>query len=92
MRIRLAERSFGLDTDRALLKHQLKRLMDYPEAQIPRALKELIGQKSERAVHQCGYPVCSIRDGEILWSETYHRRAGNIAKVCICALVMSLHL
>jgi hypothetical protein len=63
MRIRLAERSYDLSTDRALLKHQLRKLMDYPEQQIPDALKELVGQKSERAVDQF---VDSLYDNTIL--------------------------
>jgi hypothetical protein len=52
MRIRLAERSYDLETDRAFFKHQLKKLMDYPGEQIPAALKDLIARKSERAVDE----------------------------------------
>jgi hypothetical protein len=50
MRIRLAERSYDLETDRAFFKHQLKKLMDYPQDQIPEALNRLISQKSEEAI------------------------------------------
>jgi hypothetical protein len=50
MRIRLAERGYDLRTDRAFLKHQLKKLLGYPEDQIPNALKELIAKKSEEAI------------------------------------------
>jgi hypothetical protein len=50
MRIRLAERSYDLETDRAFFKHQLKNLMDYPERQIPAALKNLIARKSAEAI------------------------------------------
>jgi hypothetical protein len=50
MRIQLAERGYDLQTDRAFLKHQLKKLFDRPEEQIPSALKDLIGKHSEKAV------------------------------------------
>ena len=51
MRIQLAERGYDLKTDRAFLKHQLKKLFDRPEDQIPSALKDLIGKHSEKAVN-----------------------------------------
>ncbi len=50
MRIQLAERGYDLKTDRAFLKHQLKKLFDRPVDQIPLALKNLIGKHSEKAV------------------------------------------
>jgi len=50
MRIQLAERGYDKETDRAFLKHQLKKLTDYPEERIPVALKELIAQKSGEAI------------------------------------------
>ena len=51
MRIQLAERGYDLKTDRAFLKHQLKKLFSRPEDQIPSALKDLIGKRSEKAVN-----------------------------------------
>jgi hypothetical protein len=51
MRIQLAERGYDLQTDRAFLKHQLKKLFERPEDQIPSALKDLIGKHSEKAVN-----------------------------------------
>ena len=50
MRIPLAERGYDLQTDRAFLKHQLKKLFSRPEDQLPSALKELISRHSEKAV------------------------------------------
>ncbi|MBN1273300.1 MAG: S46 family peptidase [Candidatus Aminicenantes bacterium] len=41
MRIQLAERSYDPDVDRAFLKHQLKKLFDYPLESIPPRLKIL---------------------------------------------------
>jgi hypothetical protein len=52
MRIQLAERGYDLDTDRAFFKHQLKKLKDYPEEQIPNALEELMAQKSDKAIDE----------------------------------------
>jgi len=52
MRVQLAERGYDLDTDRALFKHQLKKLRDYPEEQIPLALKDLIAKKSDKAIDE----------------------------------------
>jgi len=51
MRIQLAEKGYDLKTDRAFLKHQLKKLFSRPEDQIPSALKDLIGKRSEKAVN-----------------------------------------
>jgi len=51
MRIQLAERGYDLKTDRAFLKHQLKKLFSRPEDQIPSALKDFIGKRSEKAVN-----------------------------------------
>jgi hypothetical protein len=50
MRIQLAERGYHLETDRTFLKHQLKKLFDFPEDDIPNALKDLIAKKSEEAI------------------------------------------
>ena len=50
MRIQLADRGFDLEADRAFLKHQLKKLKNYPEKQIPNALKELASKKSGKAI------------------------------------------
>jgi hypothetical protein len=50
MRIQLADRGFDLEADRAFLKHQLKKLKNYPEEQIPNALKELASKKSGKAI------------------------------------------
>ncbi|UCC41132.1 MAG: S46 family peptidase [Candidatus Aminicenantes bacterium] len=50
MRIQLAERGYDLKTDRAFLKHQMKKLFDLPEDQLPSAIKDLISKRSEKAV------------------------------------------
>ncbi len=50
MRIQLADRGFDLEADRAFFKHQLKKLKDYPEEQIPNALKELVSKGSGKAI------------------------------------------
>lgn len=50
-RIELAERSYDLNTDRALLKHNLKKMQDIPADQLPLALKELLTQKSEQDIN-----------------------------------------
>lgn len=50
--VQLAERGYDLVTDRAFFKHQLKKLKDYPEEQIPDALKDLFTEKSEKAVDE----------------------------------------
>ncbi len=63
MRIQLAERGYHLATDRAFFKHQLKKLLDSPEEQIPNALKELITKKSEDAIDTF---VDSLYDNTIL--------------------------
>lgn len=51
MQIELAERRYDLDVDRTYLKHQLKRLLDLTEEERPSAFRELLGQKSEEAIH-----------------------------------------
>jgi len=63
MRIQLAERGYHLDTDRAFLKHQLKKLQDSPEEQIPNALKDLMAKKSGEAIDTF---VDSLYDNTIL--------------------------
>jgi len=50
--IQLAERSYDLPTDRAFLKHQLKKMLSSPEVQVPAALKALLAKKSEAAVDE----------------------------------------
>ena len=50
MRIQLAEKGYDLKTDRSFLKYTLKKLLDYPEDQVPRAFKEIIGKHSEKDV------------------------------------------
>jgi len=50
MRIHLADRGYDLETDRAFLKHQLKKLKDYPAEQIPEALKGLISKKNGKEI------------------------------------------
>lgn len=50
MRIQLAERGYDLKTDKAFLKHQLKKLMKAPLERIPAALKEFMAKQSPQAV------------------------------------------
>jgi len=50
MRIRLAEKGYDLGTDKAFLKHQLKKLLKVPSSRIPAALKELMAKQSPQAV------------------------------------------
>ncbi len=50
--IQLAERGFDLPTDRAFFKHQLKKMLVLPDAQIPAAFKDLLAKKSERAIDE----------------------------------------
>jgi hypothetical protein len=50
MRIQLAEKGYDLKTDRSFLKYTLKKLLDYPEDQVPAALKGIIGKHSEKDV------------------------------------------
>ncbi len=63
MRIQLAERGYDLETDRSFFKYQLKKLWEYPEEQLPNALKELIAKKSEKAIDEF---VDSLYDNTIL--------------------------
>ncbi len=48
--IQLAERGYDLPTDRALLKHQLKKLLQVPDSQVPEALQDIVAKKSEKAI------------------------------------------
>lgn len=48
--VELAERAYDLPTDRAFLKHQLKKFLDRPAGEIPQALGKLIAQKSAAAI------------------------------------------
>ena len=50
--IQLAERGYDLPTDRAFLKHQLKRMLDLAEDQVPAALKTLLAAKSEKSIDE----------------------------------------
>jgi len=50
--IQLAERSYDLPTDRAFLKHNLKKVLSMPDSQVPSALKELAAKKSEAAIDE----------------------------------------
>ena len=50
MRIKLAEKGYDLKTDRSFLKYTLKKLLDYPEDQVPAAFKGIIGKHSEKDV------------------------------------------
>jgi hypothetical protein len=48
--IKLAERGYDLPTDRAFLKHQLKKLLQMPDSQVPAAFQNIIAKKSEKAI------------------------------------------
>jgi hypothetical protein len=61
--IQLAERSFDLATDRAFLKHNLKKTLAMPDSQVPAVLKELAAKKSAQAVDEY---VDSLYDKTIL--------------------------
>jgi len=50
--IQLAERSYDLPTDRAFLKHQLKKMLSHSEPQVPAALKALLAKMSEAAIDE----------------------------------------
>jgi len=50
--IQLAERGYDLPTDRAFLKHQLKKFLARPAGEIPAALQALIVRKSEMAIEE----------------------------------------
>jgi hypothetical protein len=50
--IQLAERSYDLPTDRAFLKHQLKRMLNLSEFQVPAAFRVLVAKKSEGAIDE----------------------------------------
>jgi hypothetical protein len=50
MGIRLAERGYVLDTDRAFFKYTLKKQLAVPAEQVPAALRGLLAQKSEKAI------------------------------------------
>jgi hypothetical protein len=63
--IQLAERSFDLPTDRAFLKHNLKKMLAMSDSQVPAVLKELAAKKSEQAVDEY---VDSLYDKTILTS------------------------
>ncbi len=61
--LQLAERSYDLATDRAFLKHNLKKIVTMPDSQVPSALKELAAKKSEAAVEEY---VDSLYDKTVL--------------------------
>ncbi|MDH7512192.1 MAG: S46 family peptidase [Clostridiales bacterium] len=48
--IQLAERSYDLPTDRAFLKHRLKKLLQMPDSRVPAAFQEIVAKKSEKAI------------------------------------------
>ena len=50
MSIKLAERGYDLETDKAFFKHQLKKLLKVPSDRIPMALKELMAKQSHQAI------------------------------------------
>ena len=50
--IQLAERGYDLPTDRAFLKHQLKKMLSLSDVQVPAALKALLAKKSEGAIDE----------------------------------------
>jgi hypothetical protein len=50
--IQLAERGYDLPTDRAFFKHQLKRMLNLSEVEVPAAFKVLLAKKSEAAVDE----------------------------------------
>jgi len=50
--IQLAERGYDLPTDRAFFKHQLKKMLNLPEVQVPAAFKALLSKKSEGAIDE----------------------------------------
>jgi hypothetical protein len=50
--IQLAERGYDLPTDRAFLKHNLEKILGMPDSQVPSALKELAGKKSEKVIEE----------------------------------------
>jgi hypothetical protein len=52
MRIELAERGYDLATDRAFFKHQLKKLLDLSEDQLPEAFRVLIAKKTEKSIEE----------------------------------------
>jgi len=51
-KIELAERGYDLQVDRALLKHQLKKLIHILPNQMPAAFKNILLQKSEKEVEK----------------------------------------
>jgi hypothetical protein len=50
--IQLAERGYDLPTDRAFFKHQLKKMLNLAEVQVPAAFKALLAKKSEGAIDE----------------------------------------
>jgi len=63
MRIQLAERGYHLETDRAFLKHRLKRLSEHPEELVSSAFQKLFSQKSDKAIEDF---VDSLYDNTLL--------------------------
>lgn len=50
--IQLAERGYDPATDRAFLKHLLRKMMSMPAAQVPAAFREVMSKRSEKAVEE----------------------------------------
>jgi len=50
--IQLAERGYDLPTDRAFFKHQLKKMLNLSEVQVPAAFTALLAKKSEGAIDE----------------------------------------
>ncbi len=51
LRIKLAERGYDFETDRAFFKHQLKKAFDQPSKEIPQVLKKLIPQENDQQIN-----------------------------------------
>lgn len=51
MRVKLAERGYDPAVDRKFMKYRLKQFMDLPEELIPSPLQDIVGSKSDKAVH-----------------------------------------
>jgi hypothetical protein len=80
--IQLAERGYDLPTDRAFLKHELKKMIGLAEDQVPAALKTLLAAKSEKAIDEY---VDGLYDRTVLSSperrlELLSLKPGELAK------------
>lgn len=52
MRMKMAERGYHPDVERAYLKYQLKKMLNVPPSELPEALKGLLSQQSAAAVDE----------------------------------------